>query len=65
MGKEVLTFGITVSEKNKLYRSKTTIFKKGVDIDKVLVSNKISFAEKSYKYVKVKPLHVMIPKRSA
>ena len=42
-------------------------------IEKVLVSNKISFGEKSYKYFigylcdgnKVKPLNVMFPKTSA
>ena len=39
---------------------------------KVLVSNKISFDEKNYKYFigyfhndnKVKPLHIILPKRS-
>ena len=44
-----------------------------VDIEKVLVSNKISFGEKNYKYFigylyndnKVKPLHIMLPKTSA
>ena len=44
-----------------------------VDLEKVLVSNKISFGEKSYKYFigylcnyhKVKPLHIMLPKASA
>ena len=43
-----------------------------VDFDKVLVSNKISFGEKNYKYFidylyndyKVKPLHIMLPKTS-
>ena len=42
-------------------------------IEKVLVSNKISFGEKNYKYFigylyndyKVKPLHIMLPKTSA
>ena len=42
-------------------------------MDKVLVSNKISFGEKNYKYFigylyndnKVKPLHIMLPKTSA
>ena len=33
-------------EKNKFYRNKTPIFKKDVDIEKVLVSNKIFFGEK-------------------
>ena len=44
-----------------------------VDIEKVLVSNKISFGEKNYKYFigylynnhKVKPLNIMFPKTSA
>ena len=44
-----------------------------VNIEKVLVSNKISFGEKNYKYFigylyngnKVKPLNIMLPKTSA
>ena len=44
-----------------------------VDIEKVLVSNKISLGKKNYKYFigylynddKVKPLHIMLPKTSA
>ena len=43
-----------------------------VDIEKVLLSNKISFGEKIYKYFivylyngnKVKPLNIMLPKTS-
>ena len=43
-----------------------------VDIEKVLVSKKISFGEENYKYFigylydnhKVKPLHIMLPKTS-
>ena len=43
-----------------------------VDIEKVLVSKKISFGEKNYKYFigylyngnKVKPLNIMLPKTS-
>ena len=70
MGKEILTFGDIEMEKN--YRNKTPIFLKDVDIEKVLVSNKISFGEKNYKYLigylyndnKVKPLHIMLPKTS-
>ena len=44
MGKEVLTFGDIEIEK------KTPILLGDVDIKKVLVSNKISFGEKNYKY---------------
>ena len=44
-----------------------------VDIEKVVVSNKISFGEKNYKYFigylyndhKVKLLHIILPKTSA
>ena len=41
-----------------------------VDIEKVLVSNKISFGEKNYNYLisylyNDKPLHVILPKTSA
>ena len=46
MGKEILMFGNIEIEKNKCYRYKSPIFLKDVDIEKVLVSNKISFGEK-------------------
>ena len=60
-------------KKNKFYLYKTPFFKKDVDIEKVLKSNKISFGKKTYKDfigylyndLKVKPLHVMLPKTSA
>ena len=48
MCKEILTFGDIEIEKKKNYNRKTPIFLKNVDIEKVLVSNNISFAEKSY-----------------
>ena len=44
MGKEIYTFGYTEIEKNKFYRNKTHNFFEDVDIEKVLVFNKISFA---------------------
>ena len=46
MGKEVLTFGDIEIEKNKFYSNKTPTFLKDANIEKVLVSNKISFGEK-------------------
>ena len=73
MGKEILTFGNMEMEKNIFfYHNKTPIFLKDVDIEKVLVSKKIYFDEKNYKYFigclyndhKVKPLHIMLPKTS-
>ena len=54
-----------------IYKNKTHIFLKDVDIEKVLVSNKISFGEKKYIYIgylyndhKVQPLHIMLLKTS-
>ena len=74
MGKGILTFGnwIIDIETNSFYQHKTSIFLKDVDIEKVLLSNKIS-CEKNYRYFivylyndnKVKPLHLMLPKTSA
>ena len=64
MGKEILTFGDIEIEKNKFYSNKTPIFLKDVDIEKVLVSNKISFGY-LHNDNKVKPLHIMLPKTSA
>ena len=50
MGKEILTFGDIENEKNKFYGHKSPVLLRGVDIEKVLVSNKISFGEINYKY---------------
>ena len=50
MGKEILTFGNNEIEKNKCYLHKTPIFLKDADIEKILISHKISFGEKNYKY---------------
>ena len=65
-------FGNIKINKTKFYRNKTPILLKDVDIEKVLVSNKISFGEKNYKYFtgywydnrKVKSLYIMLPKTS-
>ena len=46
MGKEILTFGNTEIEKNKFYHHKSPVPLRDVDIEKVLVSNKIYFGEK-------------------
>ena len=62
-----------MKKKNKFYHHKTYIFGGDVDIEKVLLSNKISFCEKIYKYFivylyngnKVKPLNIMLPKTNA
>ena len=72
MGKEILTFVDIEIEKNIFYRYKIPILLKDVDIEKVLLFNKISFDEKKYfcfgyLYIddKFKPLHIMLLKTSA
>ena len=73
MGKEVLRFGNIEIEKCKFYPHKSPILLGDVDIEKVLVSNKISFSEKNFKFFmsyfyndhKVKPLNVILPKTNA
>ena len=53
-------------EKHKFYHYKSPIFLEYVDINKVLVSNKISFNEKNlYDDYRITPLHIMLPKMSA
>ena len=50
MGKEILTFGDIEIEKDKFYYYKTPIFLDDVNINNILVSNKIFSDEKNYKY---------------
>ena len=59
--------------KKKKYCYGSPIVLEDVDMEKVLVSIKISAGEKSYKYFisflyeynKIKPFHIMLPKMSA
>ena len=50
MGKEILTFGDIEIKRNKFYRYKSPVPLRDVDIEKVLVSSKISPGENNYKY---------------
>ena len=57
-------------ENNKFYGHKSPILKKDLDIEKVLVSSKVSSGVKTINTLlvndlKVKPLHIMLPKISA
>ena len=60
-------------KKKKFYHHKSPIFKRYVDIEKVLVSNKIFCGERIYRYFngslyndhKVKPFHIMVSETSA
>ena len=47
MGKEILTFGDIEIERKKFYCHKTPIFRGDVDTEKVLISNNISFGDKT------------------
>ena len=49
MGKEIFTFGDIEIQKNKFYRHKSPVPQRDLDIEKVLVSNKISFGNKTIK----------------
>ena len=70
MGKEILMLGNIEIDKNKFYGDKTFFYKKDVDAEKILASNKIFFGETNYKHFigylynnnKVRPLHIMLPK---
>ena len=50
MGKVILTFGDIENEKDKFYYYKTPIFVEDVNINNILVSNKIFSGEKNNKY---------------
>ena len=73
MGKEMLTLGDIEVEKDTFYCHKSLIFLENVDIEKLLVSSKISSDEKSYKYFigymyndyKVKTFTYIASKKSA
>ena len=45
-GQEILNFGNIENERNTIYYHKTSILGGDRDIEKMLVSNKISFSEK-------------------
>ena len=73
MSKEILTLGDTKLKKFSFTTIRPLFFYhylKDVDIEKVLVSKKISFSDKNYKYFicslyndnEVRPLHLMLPK---
>ena len=73
MGKEIFTFGdIEIEKKRKTCHRQKFYFLKYVDVEKVLVSNKIYFGLQNYQYFigslcndhKVKPLNIMLPKTS-
>ena len=71
MGKEIIPFGYIKNEKHKFHHHKNPILIFDVDINKIVVSSKISFRRKGFKYFagqkdvkKIRPLSLHIPKIS-
>ena len=50
MNKNIIKFGDTEIEKHKFLQHKSPISIKNIDIDKIVVSNKVSFGKKGFKY---------------
>ena len=46
----MIKFGNTEIEKQNFYQQKSFILVKNIDIDKIVVSNKVSFGKKGFKY---------------
>ena len=73
MGKEILTFDDTETEKNKLYHHNGPIFQKMQILRKYQYLTRFPLMKKNHKYFivylynyqKVKSLHIMLPKTSA
>ena len=72
MDKKIVRFGEIEIEKQIFYQHKNPISIYNVGIDKILVSSKVSFGKKDFKYFigskdgkKNRPLCVMLPKMSA
>ena len=69
MGKENITFDNIEVEKHEFHWHKSPISINDVDVSKVLVSNKVAFGEKGFKYFigykdgrNFRPLCVILPK---
>ena len=67
-----MAFGDTEIEKHKFHNHKNLIPIYDVDINKIIVSNRVSFGKKGFKYFigykdnkKARPLYIMLPKVSA
>ena len=72
MEKTVIKFGDINIEKQKSHQHKKYISIDNTEINKIVVSNKVSFSKKSFKYFigyknakKIRPLCMFLPKMSA
>ena len=69
---KITKFGDIEIQKQKFHQHKLPISIKIIDINKIVVSNKVSSGEKAFKYLtgykngkKIKPLRILLPKISA
>ena len=67
--KAIIKFGYIEIQKQKFHLHEGPISIKNVDIDKIVVSNKVPFVIKGFKYFtgykdakKIKSLHIFLPK---
>ena len=72
MEKTIIKFGDIKIQKQKFHQHKRPVSIKNVDVNKIVLSNKVSFGKKRFKYVtgykdakKTKPLCIFLPKMSA
>ena len=69
---KIIKFGDSEIQKPKFRQHKEPISIRNIDINKIVVSNKISFGKKAFKHFigykdgkKIKPLCIFLPKMSA
>ena len=69
---KIIKFGDIEIQKQKFHQYKNPISIKNIDINKIVVSNKVSFGKKGFKYSigykdakKIRPLCIFLPKTSA
>ena len=72
MEKSIIKFGDIEIEKEKFHQNKRPISIKNIDINEIVVSNKVSFGKKGFKYfignkdaIKIRPFYIILPKVSA
>ena len=71
MAKRITKFGDIEIKKQKFHQYKRPISIKIIDINKIVVSNKVSFGRKGFKYfigykdAKIRPLCIFFPKMNA
>ena len=52
MGKEIITFGDVEVENQKLYQHKSPISIYDLNVDRIVVSSKVSFGKNGFKWVR-------------